>query len=262
MGLLVGRLLVAQCSVGQARAGAVLGLGDGVNVEVLAVCPAPARGSQPPRWLAQSVVAARQVLTDPARRTGPWQGRYPGETDGTFIVLLSLGLPQVGQFIEAFAFEAASPAEAQAVQQRLVQTARMVEGYDQQVSARGPAQGLQRVKAAVEVLSAVHGHQRFLGAAMAFCNQMASQWSCERASLGLLKGRMVRLKALSHSEHFSRKSQIVQDIESAMEECLDQDVEILITVVGRVTGHVDGRRPRLVRGGCGRRFGALIRLRC
>jgi biotin carboxyl carrier protein len=35
------------------------------------------------------------------------------------------------------------------------------------------------------------------------------------------------MKALSHTEKFSRKQKMVQDIESAMEECLDQDIEII-----------------------------------
>jgi multidrug efflux pump subunit AcrA (membrane-fusion protein) len=46
-------------------------------------------------------------------------------------------------------------------------------------------------------------------------------------SLGFLKGRYVQLKALSHTEKFSRKMKLVRDIEAAMEECFDQDVEIL-----------------------------------
>ena len=62
---------------------------------------------------------------------------------------------------------------------------------------------------------------------MAFCNEIAAQWQCERVSLGFLKGRYVQLKAMSHTEDFSRKMKVVQDIESAMEECLDQDTEIL-----------------------------------
>ena len=63
---------------------------------------------------------------------------------------------------------------------------------------------------------------------MAFCNEIAAQWQCERVSLGFLKGRYVQLKAMSHTEDFSRKMKVVQDIESAMEECLDQDTEILV----------------------------------
>lgn len=61
---------------------------------------------------------------------------------------------------------------------------------------------------------------------MAFCNEMAAQWRCERVSVGFLKGRYVQVQATSHTEHFSRKMRLVQDIEAAMEECLDQDCEI------------------------------------
>ena len=46
-------------------------------------------------------------------------------------------------------------------------------------------------------------------------------------SVGLLKGRYVKLKALSHTEKTDRKMQLVQDIESVMEESLDQDLEVV-----------------------------------
>jgi biotin carboxyl carrier protein len=79
---------------------------------------------------------------------------------------------------------------------------------------------------------------------MGLCNEVASQWHCERVSVGFLKGRYIQLKAISHGEHFSRKMRLVQDIESAMEECLDQDCEIIYphsqeaTYVSRATGEL------------------------
>jgi len=79
----------------------------------------------------------------------------------------------------------------------------------------------------METLSAVNRQNRFISTAMALCNEVASQWQCERVSIGFLKGRYVQLRAMSHTEDFSRKMKIVQDIESAMEECLDQDCEVL-----------------------------------
>ena len=79
----------------------------------------------------------------------------------------------------------------------------------------------------METLSAVNRHRRFGSTAMALCNEAAAQWRCDRASLGMLKGRYVQVKALSHAENFSRKMQVVQDLEAAMEECLDQDGEII-----------------------------------
>jgi multidrug resistance efflux pump len=79
----------------------------------------------------------------------------------------------------------------------------------------------------LQLLSAVNKPRRFVRAAMVFCNEMCSQWDCERVSLGVLKGRMIRVKATSHTEQFTRKMQLIQSIESAMEECLDQDSEIV-----------------------------------
>jgi hypothetical protein len=85
---------------------------------------------------------------------------------------------------------------------------------------------LMRLQQAMEILSSVNRHKRFAGSAMAFCNETAAQWQCERVSLGILKGRYVQLKATSHTEGFSRKMKVVQDIEAVMEECLDQDIEV------------------------------------
>ena len=90
---------------------------------------------------------------------------------------------------------------------------------------------LERLKGAMETLAAINEPERFMAAAMAVCNQLAARTSSERVALGFLKGRYVRVRALSHTEKITRQMQLVQDIESAMEECLDQDVEILYPTV-------------------------------
>jgi biotin carboxyl carrier protein len=86
---------------------------------------------------------------------------------------------------------------------------------------------LNRLQQAMEILSALNQHDKFTTATMTFCNEVASQWQCQRVSLGFLKGRYVQLQAMSHTEDFSRKMKTIQDIESAMEESLDQDIEVL-----------------------------------
>lgn len=91
----------------------------------------------------------------------------------------------------------------------------------------GSQVGLRALQLAMELLSTVNQPKRFVRASMAFCNELSSQWACERVSLGLIKGRYISLRAMSHCEHFSRKMELVQDIESAMEECFDQDTEIV-----------------------------------
>src|ERR1700722_4729229 len=79
---------------------------------------------------------------------------------------------------------------------------------------------LERLKASFETLSAVNAPARFMAAAMALCNELASRYKAERVGIGFLKGRYVRLQALSHTEKITRHMQLVQDIESSMEECL------------------------------------------
>ncbi|GAG48382.1 unnamed protein product, partial [marine sediment metagenome] len=105
---------------------------------------------------------------------------------------------------------------------------------------------LGRLRAAMETLAAVNVQDRFAGMAMSLANEVAARWQCERVSIGFLKGRYVHVRAMSHTEKFTRKMKLVQDIEAAMEECLDQDVEILhppppqATYVGRAAGELAG----------------------
>ncbi len=87
---------------------------------------------------------------------------------------------------------------------------------------------LERLKSAFETLSAVNAPARFMAAAMALCNELAARFKAERVGVGFLKGRYVRLQALSHTEKITRHMQLVQDIEASMEECLDQDVEVVV----------------------------------
>jgi len=100
---------------------------------------------------------------------------------------------------------------------------------------------LDRLRVAMEILATLNEAQKFAAAAMALCNEMAARWGAERVSLGFLRGRHVRLLAMSHTEKFTRKMRLVQDLEAAMEECLDQDVEIVFppaansTYVSRAT---------------------------
>jgi multidrug efflux pump subunit AcrA (membrane-fusion protein) len=66
----------------------------------------------------------------------------------------------------------------------------------------------------------------FPAAAMLICNELAAALHCDRVSLGWIRGRYVRLRAVSHTEQFLKSSGAVQAIELMMEEALDQDDEI------------------------------------
>jgi len=80
----------------------------------------------------------------------------------------------------------------------------------------------------LDVMLSMNEHTGFLGAAMALCNELAYRFSCSRVTLGWKEGEYIRLQALSHTEKFDRKMGIVQSLEVLMEECMDQDEELLL----------------------------------
>lgn len=80
---------------------------------------------------------------------------------------------------------------------------------------------------ALGVLSAVNRTNRFQQFAMSMCNELSSRFACDRVSLGVVKGRYVRMAAMSHTEKFAKRMNLVRAVELAMEECLDQDTETI-----------------------------------
>jgi hypothetical protein len=78
----------------------------------------------------------------------------------------------------------------------------------------------------LDVVAVTNAEERFGAAAMGFCNAVASQYECDRVSVGWLTAGYSRLAAVSRHEHVNRKLETPQRIESAMDECLDQDESI------------------------------------
>ncbi|MDF3130147.1 efflux RND transporter periplasmic adaptor subunit [Kiritimatiellaeota bacterium B1221] len=87
--------------------------------------------------------------------------------------------------------------------------------------------GTHPLQSALQVSLAVDEHDAFLAAAMRVCNELATLLSADRVSLGMAKGPYVRLTACSHTETVNRKTELAQSLVNAMEECRDQDDEIV-----------------------------------
>lgn len=73
-------------------------------------------------------------------------------------------------------------------------------------------------------LFAVIGEQpRFRGMAIAAVNDLATRLRCDRVSLGIVgRNGMVKMRAISHSATFKDQGRLVDNIENAMEEAVDQ----------------------------------------
>jgi len=84
-----------------------------------------------------------------------------------------------------------------------------------------------RMQEALDVLAIVNQQPKFAPASMALVNELTSRLEAERVCLGWVKDPYVRVVALSGTEKFERKMQILQTLEAAMEESRDQDEELL-----------------------------------
>ena len=80
---------------------------------------------------------------------------------------------------------------------------------------------------ALEVLAATNIHTRYLSVAMALVNELASRHGCTRVSFGWREGTIIRVKAVSGTDRFERRMDVVQKLEACMEEAAEQDEEIV-----------------------------------
>ncbi len=80
---------------------------------------------------------------------------------------------------------------------------------------------------ALDLLAVVNSHKKFAPASMALVNEAAARFRASRVTLGWLSRPYIKVVAVSGTEKFERKMQVVQLLEAAMEECRDQDEELL-----------------------------------
>ena len=98
----------------------------------------------------------------------------------------------------------------------------------------------QRLQIVLDLLTSALGHARFYGAASAFVTALATRLQCERVSLGFVTRGRVRVRAVSHSAHFGKQTNLVRAIGAAMDEAIDQQGTV-------VYPPPPGREARVVR---------------
>ena len=245
----LANLLAVQCHLASVPCGAVLRAGADGRAEVVAAFPPIQRGQTAPVWLAEAAQLARDALTSGRTSVHPLHSPDDlyGQSSGKHLVLIPLKGEQGVRGLAAFVATGETPQALRASQDRLELSMSLLSMYEMRLTLQQRQADMRRLRLAMEVSAAVGAHDRFVAAAMALCNEVASQLQCDRVSLGFLRGRYVRCRAISHTENFSRKMKIVQDIESVMEECLDQDVEVAFpshedaTTVSRAAGEMSQR---------------------
>ncbi|MGK0239407.1 MAG: hypothetical protein ACI92G_002882 [Candidatus Pelagisphaera sp.] len=151
-------------------------------------------------------------------------------TDGNFgdtglAIRLETGRPSE-QWAAVFLLAGASPNESsEALKRLLLANCLPADLQHYQTSNRAPRASSQAASV-IDLVVMLDGKTKFLEMAMTFVNELAGQHQCERVTIGWEKKGYVRLQAISHSEKFERKMEVVNELEKAMEEAFDQDEEI------------------------------------
>jgi multidrug resistance efflux pump len=95
-------------------------------------------------------------------------------------------------------------------------------GWLEALSRRKTFTSKARLVTVLELVATALQHDRFQAAATAVATELATTFGCERVAIGFMKGRHIRVRALSHSAAFSRKTNLIRALENAMEEATDQ----------------------------------------
>ncbi|MDP6635126.1 MAG: hypothetical protein QGG42_09525 [Phycisphaerae bacterium] len=223
-------LVQTQCLAADARGGAILRISPEGRPQVLAVYPAAEPGSTPPVWLARAAEIAPQVAavgTTDVRPLHNPEDLY-GQPVRTHLTLVPLTGGQGARGLAAYVLDKNDETMFAARVERLELTIVLMGLHEMRLSLQRRNNDLKRLRVSMDTLAATNEHEKFAASAMSLCNEMASTWRCERVSIGVLKGRYVQVKAVSGTEKISRKMKLVQDIEAAMEESLDQDIEVIL----------------------------------
>ncbi len=242
LGRFFTQFLAMQCRCCRAKHGAVLQLDGDKTFRTVALFPPGQIEQEQQQWLQRSAAAASQVFAGGGAAVVPVDGDLR-----THAVIVPLRISGHDGLLATLLVKTADKTALEGARQLLELTTLVVGMTQEHLAQQGKDVTLQKLHRALDVLAGMNRQNRFRGVAMAFCNEMASQWQCERVSLGLLKGRYVQVKAMSHAEHFSRRMRLVQDIEAVMEECLDQDCDVIhppspdATYIARASGELADR---------------------
>ncbi len=89
------------------------------------------------------------------------------------------------------------------------------------------------------LIASVLKHSNSQKACMEVAARMSDRLNCDRVTIGLKKGVVIRAECISHLASFDERTQLVRRIEAAMEECLDQNTTITLPKITNATSVVD-----------------------
>ena len=84
-----------------------------------------------------------------------------------------------------------------------------------------------------DLLQNVMAAESVYAASISIVNDVSNRFSCDKVSIGIVDGLTVRLVAISQLADFDRRQQLVQMIEAAIDESIDQQSMLTMPAIGK-----------------------------
>jgi multidrug resistance efflux pump len=116
----------------------------------------------------------------------------------------------------------------ESVTERMQWGAGWLEALSQARQSKELSSNVAQAASCLDLLAVVAHQPNLQATAMAIVNNLATQFDCDRVSLGLVKRNgSVRVRAISHSATFKSEARLVDSIANVMEEAIDQSASVI-----------------------------------
>ena len=226
------RLLSAKCRASQAMSAVLLKKDENGKPQILALAPIELQEAKiMPDWLKQALKTFSSGIAEDMVTSVDIEDALNGGMSKLTFVPVKIGEMSLG--MEVYRFPMVQREELERRIERIQYLMPYFDFYEGRVHLKDFQEKTLRLHQACDILVKLNQATGFLEAAMSLCNEVAARFSCSRVSFGVLKGKSIRLKSVSNTEKFKRKMKLLQGLEQLMEECLDQDIEILFPQIGK-----------------------------
>lgn len=130
-------------------------------------------------------------------------------------------------------------AQLQGVLRQLLWGAGWLETLLRRQGAGRDSRRLERASAGLDLLQTAQQHRQLGEAGIALVNELATRVQADRVSLGIVRQGVVKLQAISRTAWFDPRSQLVEAIENAMEEAIDQEAPVGVPPAAAARGRVN-----------------------
>jgi hypothetical protein len=166
------------------------------------------------------------------RRTVVSPGRMGSDTSvqpvGLFVALpLGSGSQPVAVVAVAVASGSSATLAPENIAEQLRWGAGWLEALPWAQRSKDVSTDIARAASSLDFLAAIGEQPRLQGMAIVVANDLAARLRCDRVSVGIIRRNgSIRLRAISHSASFKGQGRLVDAIENAMEEALDQRTSV------------------------------------